>query len=71
MLILHSFMIFVVEKFMQYSRIIRQGVTNAILPKRIALPLFLASEQIGMIPGMAYGQQFNWFCKNKLDYSTY
>ena len=64
-------MIFVVEKFLQYCRLTRQGVTGTILPKRVALPLYLASEQIGMIPGMAYGQQFNWFCKDKMNYSTY
>lgn len=65
MIILHSFMVFVVEKFLEYCKVRNKPVSGSILPTRVAFPLYAASQQIDMCPCMAYGQQYNWVKSNK------
>lgn len=71
LVILHGFLVFVVEKFMDHCRKSRREVSGALLPKNIAVPLYMASKQLEMSPGMCYGQQYNWVPKKEpMDYTT-
>lgn len=44
LIILHGFMVFVVEKFMDHCRKSGREVSGALLPKNIAVPLYMASK---------------------------
>ena len=70
MLILHSLMLFPLEKFIQYCKIINKPITGTILPKSIAKPLHTASTYLFLTFGMAYGLQYNWLPIHELDYNS-
>lgn len=55
MLILHSYMVFVLEKFLYLLKITNKSATGAVLPKSIAMPLHIAASELGMTYGMGLG----------------
>lgn len=63
MIILHDFLVFVVEKFTYYCRELKRPINESVLPKNIAVPLYESSRQLEMNEGMGYGQVYNWVPK--------
>jgi hypothetical protein len=60
MMLLHDSLCFVLQYFLLYCKLIDRPVHSALLPKNIALPLYVSSNELQLKYGICLGMQANW-----------